>query len=70
MPERALHIGVFSGDADACLNFAKQMCVERKADRLNCDFPPSAIDVQNTFLEHGFQFTPSDFIVMEVHIDF
>jgi len=69
MPERALHIGVFGGDVNACLSFAKQLCAERKAGRLNCDFPPSAVDVQDTFVEHGFQLTPSDFIVMEVHID-
>ena len=69
MPERALHIGVFGGDTDACLSFAKQLCAEREAERLNCDFSPSANDVQGTLVEHGFQLTPSDFIVMEVHLD-
>jgi GNAT superfamily N-acetyltransferase len=69
LPERALHILLFGGDPDACLGFALEKGVERGAARLNCDFPPSATDVQEALVESGFALTESDFIVMEVHLD-
>ena len=69
LPERALNIGVFGGDMGACLGFALEQCVERGAARLNCDFPPSAVDVQEALVEKGFNLTESDFIVMEVNLD-
>ena len=69
LPERALNIGVFGGDADQCLGFALEQGVERGAARLNCDFPPSAVDVQGALVEKGFALTESDFIVMEVHLE-
>jgi GNAT superfamily N-acetyltransferase len=69
LPERALQIGVFGGDPDACLGFALEKGVEQGAARLNCDFSPSAVDVQEALVEKGFTLTESDFIVMEVHLD-
>lgn len=68
MPEQALHIGVFGGDVSACLAFAMQTGVARSAARLSCLFPPSAQDVQETLVHHGFQVEGSDFIVMEVRV--
>jgi len=69
LPERALHIGVLGGDLDRCLGFALEQGVERGAARLNCDFPPSTVDVQGALVDNGFSLTESDFIVMEVHLD-
>ena len=69
LPERALNIGVFGGDVDQCLGFALEQGVERGVARLNCDFPPSAVDVQRALVEKGFALTESDFIVMEVHLE-
>jgi hypothetical protein len=69
LPERALQIGVLAGDMDQCLGFALEQGVERGAARLNCDFPPSAVDVQGALVDNGFSLTESDFIVMEVHLD-
>jgi len=69
LPERALQIGVLGGDMDQCLGFALEQGVERGAARLNCDFPPSAVDVQGALVDNGFSLTESDFIVMEVHLD-
>ena len=69
LPERALNIGVFGGDMEECLGFALEQGVERGAARLNCDFPPSAVDVQEALVEKGFSLTESDFIVMEVNLD-
>ncbi len=67
-PEKVLHIGVFGGDAEACLGFALEKGLERGVERLNCDFPTSSTEVKGTFVEYGFSFTPSDFIVMEIHL--
>jgi len=69
LPERALQIGVLGGDLERCLGFALEQGVERGAVRLNCDFPPSAVDVQGALVDSGFSLTESDFIVMEVHLD-
>ena len=69
LPERALQIGVLGGDLERCLGFALEQGVERGATRLNCDFPPSAVDVQGALIDSGFSLTESDFIVMEVHLD-
>jgi GNAT superfamily N-acetyltransferase len=68
MPEQALHIGMFRGNVEACLKFAMQKGAESGTERLSCYFPPSALDIQKTLLQHGFQLEPSDFIVMEVKV--
>lgn len=65
MPEQALHIGLFAGDADACLAFAEGKAAAVGAGRLSCLFPPSSGEIQDTLLGAGFQFEPADFIVME-----
>jgi GNAT superfamily N-acetyltransferase len=68
-PEMMLHIGVFGGDAEACLGFALEVGLERGVARLNCDFPTSASHAERALAEFGFSFTPSEFIVMEIHLD-
>jgi len=67
MPEQALHIGVFGGDAEACLKFAAKKGATGSAQRLSCLFPPSAVDLQNILTQNGFRFEASDFIVMTVN---
>ena len=69
IPEHALHIGVFGGDSEACLGFAMQKGIGLGVGRLSCLFPPSAADVQDILTKCGFQLEPSDFIVMEVHME-
>jgi len=68
-PERMLHIGVFGGYVETCLDFALEKGLERGVARLNCDFPTSATHVEEALPESGFSFTPSEFIVMEIHFD-
>ena len=67
MPEQALHIGVFGGDTEACLEFAAKKGTAESIQRLSCLFPPSAVDLQNILTQNGFRFEASDFIVMTVH---
>lgn len=68
MPERGLNIGIFGGDAGACLGFAARECGERGAERLSCLFPASAVDLQETLTLRGFRLEASDFLVMEARI--
>lgn len=65
MPEQALHIACFAGDAPACLDFAAQLSLARGAGRLSCLFPSAAAGLQATLTGHGFGLESSDFIVME-----
>ena len=69
MPQDALHLGVLKGDLHACLDFAMRTGIERGAARLNCQYPPSARDVQEALTGYGFSVAASDFIVMEVNLD-
>lgn len=69
MPEDALHIGVFSGDHRACLDFAMKTGAEWGAARLNCQYPPQAIDIHEALTSYGFSVAGSDFIVMETRLD-
>ena len=69
MPEQALHIGAFGGDAEACLDLAMQLGTERGVESLSCLFPSSSARIQDSLAQYGFGFLESDFIVMEVHLD-
>lgn len=69
MPKQALHVGLFAGDAKACIEFAAKQCASRGAERLYCLFPLSAAETQDTLTSSGFQLEPSDFLVMEVHTE-
>lgn len=68
MPEQALHLGLFKGDAAACLALALQLGGQAGAGRVSCLFPPGAGDIQDTLLASGYQLEVSDFIVMEVWV--
>lgn len=67
MSEQALHIGVFGGDTEACLEFAAKEGATKCTKRLSCLFPPSAVDLQDILTHNDFRFEASDFIVMTVH---
>jgi ribosomal protein S18 acetylase RimI-like enzyme len=69
MPRHGLHIGLFSGDAEACLGFAMQTAVERGVERLHCLFPSRIPCVEESLTGFGFRLEPADFIVMEVHLE-
>lgn len=65
MPEQALHIGLFAGDADACLRFALHKARAMGAPRLSCLFPTASTQIKQTLADRHFQLEPSAFIVME-----
>ena len=62
-PEQALHIGMFFGDKDACLKFAKQKALEANTQQLHCLFP-STMELDPLFIKQGFKPNPSAYIVM------
>jgi N-acetylglutamate synthase-like GNAT family acetyltransferase len=68
LPERALHIGVFSGDIEKCLDFAIKSANEVSAARLNCDFPYLDKSIEKGLVQNGFSLSDSDFIVMETNL--
>ncbi len=68
MPLQAVHVAAFSGNQESCLAFAESMAADRGAARIQCMFPPTASDIQETLLALGFQLDASDYIVMEVQV--
>jgi N-acetylglutamate synthase-like GNAT family acetyltransferase len=68
MPNHALHVGIFGGDMEKCLKFALKKGFEKRVKQLSCLFPPSATNVQQALIKHGFKVGKSDFIVMEVNL--
>ena len=69
MPRHGLHIGLFAGDAEACLSFAMQTAVERGIEKMHCLFPSHIPGVEESLTGFGFRLEPADFIVLEVHVE-
>jgi len=67
-PRHGLHIGLFAGDAEACLGFM-QTAVERGIERLHCLFPSQYPGVEESLTGFGFRLEPADFMVLEVHLE-
>lgn len=65
MPEQALHIGLFGGDADRALHFAHQLATVRKIPQLSCLYPTAAAAITTQLSAAGFTQEASTFIVME-----
>jgi len=69
MPRHGLHIGLFAGDAEACLGFAAHKAAEGGVERLHCLFPSHVPGVEDALTGFGFRLEPADFLVMEAHLD-
>jgi ribosomal protein S18 acetylase RimI-like enzyme len=69
MPRHGLHIGLFAGDAEACLGFAAQKAAENGVERLHCLFPSHVLGVEEALTSFGFRLEPADFMVMETHLE-
>jgi ribosomal protein S18 acetylase RimI-like enzyme len=63
-PQQALHIGMFAGDANACLQFAAQHAAATGVPMLHCLFPIDAHDIERALTAHQFKINPSPYIVM------
>jgi ribosomal protein S18 acetylase RimI-like enzyme len=69
MPQQALHIGVWGGDADACLNFAKFKAVERGIPQISCFHEVTKPDIGRTLLENGFKMDAAEQIVKGIYFN-
>jgi hypothetical protein len=69
MPEQALHIGVWGGDADACIHFAIWKAAERGIPLLSCFHEVTATIVGEALTSHGFKRDASDYIVKGVSLE-
>jgi len=69
MLRHGLHIGLFAGDAEACLGFAAKKAAEGGVGRLHCLFPLHILGVEDALTGFGFRLEPADFLVMEAHLE-
>lgn len=65
MPEQALHLGMFVGDAQACLQFARTQAAAMSVPQLSCLFPLGAATVKAELEAADFTPGKSTFIVMK-----
>ena len=64
MPEQALHIGHFAGDARVCLAFAQALAARHSIPRLSCFFPQAATNIREALEAYGFTPDRAPYIVM------
>jgi GNAT superfamily N-acetyltransferase len=69
IPEQALHMAMFSGDADRIFAFAAGKAREKGNDRLQCMVPAVRSDLRELLEKRGFVPDSSDCIVMEYRKD-
>ena len=69
MPEQALHIGVWGGDADACIRFAIWKAAERGIPLLSCFHHTKATKVGETLVTYDFRRDASDYIVRGIYLE-
>jgi ribosomal protein S18 acetylase RimI-like enzyme len=67
-PHQALHLGMFAGDAHACIAFAQAKAVNDGANQLHCLFPNSSGEIENVLTQFDFAANPSPYIVMKKEI--
>jgi hypothetical protein len=63
--QRALHIGMFAGDADASLAFAMQLAMASGVPHLHCLFPSANQATRRALMRNGFTANPAPYIVMK-----
>jgi len=69
MPEQALHIGVWGGDADACIRFAIWKAAEREIPLISCFHHATATKVGEALAGYGFKRDASDYIVKGIYLE-
>jgi ribosomal protein S18 acetylase RimI-like enzyme len=69
MPDQALHIGVFGGDANACLQFAMWKAAERGIPQLSCFYEVTKPDIGRALARNSFKVDASDYIVKGIYLN-
>ena len=63
-----LHIGLFDGDAEKCLQFAHAKGWEKGVGSMHCLYPDDLSGIEKSLIDYGFEMEPSPFIVMEINL--
>ncbi len=69
MPEQALHIGVWGGDADACIRFAIWKAAEREIPQLSCFHEVTKPQDREGARRQWLQGDASDYIVKGIYLN-
>ncbi|MBD3170966.1 GNAT family N-acetyltransferase [Candidatus Bathyarchaeota archaeon] len=68
MEDKQLHIGLFEGDPEKCLEFAQIKGSVKGVNTMHCLYPEEQTWIENELLDYGFEMEPSAFIVMEINL--
>jgi len=68
MEDKQLHIGLFEGDPEKCLEFAQIKGSVKGVKTMHCLYPEEQTWIENELLDYGFEMEPSAFIVMEINL--
>ncbi len=63
MPHQALHVGVYGGDADACLSFAKWKAADKGIPQVSCFHEVTRPKTSAALAKNGFKVDAGDYIV-------
>ena len=66
MEEKQLHIGLFDGNSEKCLQYAQAVGSAKGVKTMHCLYPQYKTMIEETLLGYGFKMEPSPFIVMEI----
>jgi GNAT superfamily N-acetyltransferase len=68
MEDQQLHIGLFDGDQNKCLEFAHVRGFTNEINTIHCLYPENKSIIENALLDYGLKREPSPFIVMEIKL--
>jgi GNAT superfamily N-acetyltransferase len=68
MEDKQLHIGLFDGDPDKCLEFAQVKGAAKDVKTMHCLYLEDKAGIEKSLLDYGFRMEPNPFIVMEIYI--
>jgi GNAT superfamily N-acetyltransferase len=68
MAEYQLHIGLFHGDAETCLGFAKANASNIGVKTIHCLYPQRFNEIEKRLLDNEFVMEPAPFIVKEINL--
>jgi hypothetical protein len=68
MEDQQLHIGLYDGDPEKCLEFAQFKGAAKGVKSMHCLYPEDKSWIEKDLLDYGFKMESSPFIVMEINL--
>jgi hypothetical protein len=68
MEDRQLHIGLFDGNPEKCLEFAQIKGAAKGVKTMHCLYPADKPEIEKALLDYGFKMESAPFIVMEINL--